>query len=246
MKGLPAGLHSMMLGSVALHALVLGLFMVASTFNARFAAPPQAVMVTKLVRLGEVRPKDLLPRMDEPAPPPPSPVVAPAPAPVPVAPATPSPTAMAPLPVPKAAEKRPVSARDRINAMSRVSKALDHLKQKVEGTSDGSVEGEVSEAALAMIGNRYGTEVEHCLRRNYAFEGIDPAKVAGLKAVIIVLIQADGKITGHRIEQSSGSSIVDQAVERAVVRCGKVSPPPPEIRDLVRAGIEVEFNASAQ
>lgn len=145
----------------------------------------------------------------------------------------PAPTPIAPAPAPKT-DAHVMSARERVSEMSRRNKALERLKEKVQGAKDGAVDGEVSEAALAIIGNQYGTEVRRCLRANYTVHGVDEAKVAGLKAVVLIRIQADGKIISHKIEESSGNAAVDQAVERAVQRCGQVPPPPPEIRDTVR------------
>ena len=84
--------------------------------------------------------------------------------------------------------------------------------------------------------------VQKCMQANYVIEGSDAAKVANLQALVLLRIASDGKITNFRIEKGSGVAAFDQAVGRAVTRCGKVAPPPPPLREsLGRDGIEILF-----
>ena len=145
------------------------------------------------------------------------------------------------VPSPAAAAAAP-SARERATNLNKVNNALARLRQKVEGTADGARDGDVSRAELALMGNRYATEVQRCVQRNYVIEGTDPGKVAQLQAVVVIRVQADGAFAGVRIDRGSGVPAFDRAVERAVHRCGKVSPPPPELRQQLRGeGLEIVF-----
>ena len=57
-----------------------------------------------------------------------------------------------------------------------------------------------------------------------------------------VRIRADGTLFGERILDSSGLPAFDRAVERAVNKCGKVSPPPETMRDIVEEeGVGILF-----
>jgi TonB family protein len=232
-EGLPAGLGRFVVLSMALHlAAFVGALGVGQLHLAK-AAPVQTVLVTKLVRLGKERPPELLPRKPE----------APPPAAKPVAAVTPQVEVKDHQPAAKP-ESLP-SAKDRIAQLSQVSKALERLKKQgadePEGLADGVRDGEVSRLAQAMAGNQFATEVYRCIKQYYSIEGMDQSRVRDRSAVVIVRIDTDGRFIEHRIERSSGLEAFDRAVDRAVIKCGKVSPPPSEISDAVRDGLEVVF-----
>ena len=237
---LPKGLVWLMLGSLAVHAAVVGIVLVAANFGPRFEPPPKALLVTRLVRLGVERPKEMLPHLDTAPPPPPPP---PPPAAVPQA--TPAPAPPAPVP-PKAtatpqspSTPSPVSAKDRIKEMSRTKSALDRLKQQVDGRADGSVDGD---SDVAVEGDRYTTLLFKCIKDHYNHLGKDEARVAGLSVTLIVKLGGDGTIMNWKIERSSGMNSFDQDTIRAVQDCHKIEAPPAVLRDKVRReGVEVTF-----
>lgn len=220
---MPRGLKRVIAISAGAHVAVLIGFIVSSLWKPHHDGPPQNVITTKLVRLGKERPKDWLPRKTEPPPP------AAKPEPTPAVAAQPSETAP--------------SAKDRIKELSKVASALDRLKQhdeeEPEGREDGTPSGDAKEA---IVGNKFATEVYNCLKANWAVEGLDESRVRNKKAAIVVRVASDGRFIESEITDSSGVPNFDQAVIRAVKRCGKVSPPDPVIRDAVKSdGIEVVF-----
>jgi TonB family protein len=227
---MPRGFRLTLIGSAVLHvALAVGLVM-ATTGTSHSSARVETVITTKLVRLGKQRPKELLPRKPRPLPPPPKKSVA---------------IEGATKPAVKKVSKR--GASDRINQMSKLTSALDRLKkssaeEEPEGHEDGAPEGEVSDLTQALIGSKYGTEIERCIHKHYAIEGIPPGRVAGKNATVYLRISPDGSFADFEIERGSGVPAADRAVERAIQRCGRVSAPPPEIRkQVLRDGIEVVF-----
>ncbi len=221
------GIELAIIASIVGHILVVVGLVVIQGWKHHRSNRPQTVLTTKLVRLGQERPKELLPRKEEPPPPPEAPAVAPA------APKETTPTAKQP------------SAKDRIKEMSKVASALERLKQKnepVEGHEAGVQDGEVSNVRDAILGSQFATEVYRCLKQNYAVEGVEAGRVKNLHAVVYLRIGGDGAFLEHKVTSSSGMDAFDRAVERAVVRCGKVSPPPQHMREQVREdGFEVEF-----
>ena len=103
----------------------------------------------------------------------------------------------------------------------------------------------MSSISQAIIGNKYMNEVHQCIQANWAIEGVDPSRIRGLSASVWVRISSSGKLADHRIEQSSGDSAFDRAVEKAIRRCNQVSRPPREIRKrILKYGIEIEFRPS--
>lgn len=226
---LPAGLRSILVGSIAVHGALIAAMVGVNLVQPRFHKTPENVLTTKLVRLGKERPKDWLPRKVEPLP------------------------AAAETPVIKPGvetstenQAKAPSAQERIKELSKVSSALDRLKknsEEVEGRADGSVDGEVTDASLAIIGNKYADEIYRCLKTNYNLEGMDAAALKNKKATVVIRIRHDGTFGQSKIETKSGSSRFDDAVLRAVHRCGKVSAPPRELTERVgEDGIEVEFS----
>lgn len=225
---MPRGLRLTLIGSVVFHVGIVIALVVATTGTSHSSDRVETVITTRLVRLGKERPKELLPRKYRPPPPPSKKSVA-----IEGAKAEP-------------AKPQPKRASDRINEMSKLNSAFDRLKktseEEPEGHEDGSVDGEVSDLAAAFIGNKYGNEIRKCVEQHYTIEGIPPGRVAGKTATVFVRLGADGSFADFKIEKGSGVKAADRAVERAVKRCGKVSPPPPEIRDqVIRDGIEVVF-----
>jgi colicin import membrane protein/protein TonB len=229
-KPLPRALKRAIAVSAGAHVLIV-VAVVAVTQSSRAQKPRLNVMATQLVRLGKPRPKDLLPRKEEP--PPPAPKEA-APVPPKETPKVAPPKDATPVP----------SAKERLKQLSKVSDALSRLKSEAEepeGEEDGSVHGTV---AKALVQNKFASEIYACMKANYSLEGISPALVASRKATVVVRIDAKGQITDADIEQSSGLDRFDQNVLRAARRCGKVSPPPADLREDARSGIGIIFSGS--
>lgn len=217
-----------LLGSGVGHAVLLGVLVAVSCLAQR-PAPPQPVLVARLVRLGPPRPKEALPQLDAgpkgaaKAARPPSPRAADAKA------ASGAPGA----PDPAASQQR---ARTRAEARS----ALARLKREAAGAAEGDVAGDTDAAAE---GERYLALVKRCLEDNYVIEGIDKTRLAGLKALVVVRIQGDGRIVGYRLAQSPGVATFEQAIGRAVTACGRVPPPPMALQKvLLVEGLGVYFD----
>ena len=88
----------------------------------------------------------------------------------------------------------------------------------------------------------YAGELYRCIKRNYVIEGIEATQVQGRRALVSVRVERDGRLGRHRLLESSGLPAFDQAVSRAVSRCGQISPPPPSlVKKLHAEGMDIEF-----
>ena len=194
----------------------------------------QRPIVAKLVRLGEKRPQQFLPRKEEAAPPPAAAVPVPVPAQKPQPPAPPAapvaqakPTAPAPkAPAPKAAGKSDVLA----SVLSRVRRDKA-LSEPAYGDPQGDPLGDASEASA---GDQYLALVERSLRESYVL----PATISDrdrlhLKATVILYIDADGQVLRYTFESKSGNGAFDAALDRAI-RAARIPPPPNDLRKKYR------------
>jgi TonB family protein len=223
---IPRGLRRSLILSIAVHLCVVLGVVVATTGAARSKRRSETVITAKLVRLGKERPKDFLPRKEEPLP-----------------------SAAKTSPVPasdKSTTAKTINGKDPTVEKRSLSDALGRAKKssadEPEGQADGVADGEVSSLAQALVGNRYVTEIYKCVKTNYAIEGLPPEKIKGKSAMIFIRVQADGTFFDIKLERGSGLAGFDRVVEKAIKRCAKVSPPPREILDRVRDdGIEFEF-----
>lgn len=229
--------------SALAHLVILVIVAVVATATAS-QPEPRDVVITKLVRLGKKRPKHLLPRKQRAARPTPPPKKKAA-----------VKQSVQPKQAPKPPKKRDTrdtrDALDQMRQQAQVASVLDRLKEnddtnddEPEGDPEGSLAGTTSDLSLAIIGNKYMNEVYACIHGNYHIEGLNAGSksLRNKEVTMLVHVNAAGKITGHVIEQSSGVTAFDRSVEKAVRRCGKVSPPPNELRDqLVEHGIEIVF-----
>lgn len=228
--------------SAAIHALFI---LVAALYR---PAPPvdlnQKPIVAKLVRLGEKRPENWLPREEAappPAPKPPEPVPtpppeakpepappvpkpAPAPAPVP-APPKPAPTPTKPTPAAKKPPKEDVVA----SVLNRVKR--ESLKpEKVYGDPKGHAQGDSNDGA----GDQYLALVISALRDSYNLPlTLSDSERVRLSATLSLYIDANGRIVRHVFRTRSGNAAVDAALERAI-RSTRLPPPPPEFQKEYR------------
>lgn len=235
--GRPDRLWPMVLASLAAHAAVFSLTGLARPRPA--LEPGQQPIQARLVRLGEPRPKELLPRKE--APPPPA-AEAPAPAPIEVAPA-PSPRAVAvpsEQPSPRAAAKPGPAVKPGTPGGARLASVLSDMKQELQaGRADGAADGDASEAGE---GDEYLALVVRQLRQGYRLPStIGDRERLFLTGTLVLHIEADGRVSRYVLTRRSGNPAFDEALERAV-RETRLPPPPPPLRDLYRrTGLEVLF-----
>lgn len=251
------------MASIALHVLLVLGIVVASLYR---PAPPdlnQKPIAAKLVRLGQPRPDNLLPR--KPTAPPVPPVAKEAPVVTPgekVAPLPPSPTpappkpeskpepSKAPAPTPSSTPATAAAAPRDVKADPKAS--LDDIMKRFQtgavagpaedlpGQLDGDPEGDAEQASE---GERYYALLEKRLRDLYTLPStITDQERLHLKATVLIHIEANGVISQSKIVQSSGNSAFDSALEGAVKRASPVPPPPKHLASsLRRSGIAVNF-----
>jgi colicin import membrane protein/protein TonB len=241
----PDRLWPLLLVSVALHAGFVGV--------AFFVRPPAIVnleqkpIVARLVRLGEKRPEQWLPRRDEPQPE--AAPKAPDAVPVPVPAREPARKAVA-LPSPKPAPARPAPPRPASATGGKGSDALSRALDKVRkddklasrerwGDPSGIAAGDAMEGTE---GDRYLGLVTQALQASYRLPAtITEQERRDLGATVVLTVEADGRVSSFRFERRSGNAAFDQALERAV-RDARLPPPPPELRQRYRTvGLGVNF-----
>ena len=194
----------------------------------------QKPIVAKLVRLGEKRPPQLLPRKEEGAPPPaaaqavPIPVAKPEPA---APPAMPVPKAKPVPPAPKTAAAKPGPKSDVLaSVLSRV-KRDKALSDPVYGDPQGDPLGDASEGSA---GDQYLALVVRSLRESYVLPAtISERDRMHLKATVVLYLDADGQVLRYAFESKSGNGAFDAALERAI-RAARIPPPPTELRKKYR------------
>ncbi len=205
------------------------------------SAPPidlqQKPIVAKLVRLGEKRPEQWLPRKEAPAPPA---ATTPQPVPIPSAEAPKPQPKTAPVPVAKPVEPpKPVPNRGptksgRTDVLASVMSRVEKEKVRSEplyGDPSGVPGGDATEAGP---GDQYLALVERALRESYTL----PATLSDrdrmtLKATVVLYVDADGSVLRYAFETRSGNSAFDAALERAI-RAARLPPPPAELRRKYR------------
>jgi colicin import membrane protein/protein TonB len=239
--GRPDRLWPAVVASVAAHAVVFGL---AGLARPRPTLDPgQTPIVAKLVRLGDPRPKELLPRKEAAPPPAAEAPAAPAeaaPAPSPKAVAIPSEKAAPRPPAPRPAAKPGPAERPGKPGGARLASVLSELKQELQaGRPDGSPDGDASEAGE---GDQYLGLVVHQLRQGYRLPStISDKERLFLTGTVVLHVEPDGRVSRFELVKRSGNAAFDDALERAV-RETRLPPPPPALRDLYRrTGLEVVF-----
>ena len=197
----------------------------------------QKPIVAKLVRLGEKRPKQWLPRKDEGAPEAAAPQAAPVPAPpTPPAPAS-APVAKttkpAPAPPPGRAAPHPASG-GRTDVLASVLSRVKRdqaLSGPVYGDPNGDPYGDASEASA---GDQYLALVERALRESYVLPStLSERDRMHLQATVVLYLDQEGRVLRFALEKPSGNGAFDAALERAV-RAAHIPPPPAELRRRYR------------
>jgi colicin import membrane protein len=198
--------------------------------------PRQRPITARLIRLGEVRPKELLPRKEEPLP---QAAQAPAPAPPTAPPAIPAAKA---APAAKPAPARPARAGPTVQpgqpAGSRLSSVVSQLQREIQaGQPEGDPLGETGESE----GDQYLAAVRQALRQNYRLPAtISERERLFLQATVVLSVARDGKILSHEFTRRSGNPIFDEALERAIQQT-RLPPPPAAAAAIYLKGFEVDF-----
>jgi colicin import membrane protein/protein TonB len=197
----------------------------------------QKPIAARLVKLGEARPPEWLPRRDV-VPPPPAPA-APQAAAGPAAPAPPPAAAGKAPPAPGAARgATPGAGTSLSDVLSRVRKQVDEERW---GSPEGDVMGEATEGDA---GDRYLALVTRALHDAYELPPtLSEKDRLHLRAKVVLWVEPDGSVVRWKFESRSASPAFDDALERAVRRA-RLPPPPPEARELYRrTGVVVLFKA---
>jgi len=114
--------------------------------------------------------------------------------------------------------------------------------EEPEGDPQGSADGEVSDAGLAVIGSVYATKLTQAIRQCYIIEGVDPGRIQGKTVTVWVRVNQSGIIVDFRLEKPSGVQAMDRSVLKAIQNCSNGPKPPKELRGRVyNDGIEFEF-----
>jgi colicin import membrane protein len=214
--------------SIVFHAFVVAWALV------RRPPPPidleQKPIIAKLVRLGEKRPEEWMPRKDAP-PPPPAP-----PAPAPVA----APTAKPTVSTPKTPARPAQPAAPSASLASILSKVQKQVDQQRWGDPSGDESGN---SDTGSEGDRYLALVRNALQSAYAVPAtISERERMYLKATVILFLEPNGKVVDYRFETRSGNPAYDAALERAI-RAVRLPPPPPDMREQFRrSGFGVNFH----
>jgi len=224
------------LASAGVHAGLILAVLAGGIFGGDTGPSKDHVMITRLLKKGEERPKNQLPHRDDRKPPPaPRPAPAPAVAPRPDAP-----------PAPKPAERPPRRedySKDQNNALAALADEVKKTQYSQDGSPDGVDEGD---SLIAEKGNAYLTKMYQAVKRNYSVPELIPEKERlFLKAVVIVRLEASGAIRDLSFESRSGNELYDSAVEAAIRKAAPFEPPPKELAErYAKDGIGIPFQSS--
>jgi colicin import membrane protein/protein TonB len=216
---------------------------------ARQAPPPidleQKPIVAKLVRLGERRPEEWLPRKEAPppAPAPARPAPAAVPVPVPAAPAPPRTATSSPTKPPAATPAPSPAANGKAGGTSLAS-IMSKVQKQAEKDRWGDPNGSSAGDSDSAEGDQYLALVHRALRANYVVASVTVSERERLylEANIILWIDPDGRITRWQLARPSGNAAFDAAVERTLRATPRVPPPPSHLRDAYRrTGINLVF-----
>jgi TonB family protein len=246
------------IASVVAHVTMFG----GALLYARLTPPrtvAQAPIMARLVRLGKPRPDDLLPRLNRPtrdqvsskhAKPEPAKPPQDAPNAVAIPQKEPKPTPDEPDEAESPVKQHQKEIKEAMERQKRIADALAKLGAPTDGpTSDkgedapGDEKGDVQgDADKAAEGDRYVALVVAALRRNFIVPtAISDKEPLFLNVKLRIFVGADGRITRHTIDESSGNLEYDHAVEATVNRTELPSPPADLARTYATNGIGFRF-----
>jgi hypothetical protein len=121
-----------------------------------------------------------------------------------------------------------------------LSKVQRDAEQERWGAPDGDALGD---SETGSEGDRYLALVVRELTANYVLpKTLSPTEIANLRATVILLLDASGRIVGHTFERRSGNAAYDAALERAI-QGSHLPPPPADLRERYRTqGLGVNFH----
>ena len=193
-------------------------------------------IITRLLKKGEEKPKEYLPRKEVETTPPPQPQPAPQVEP---------PAASKPVPP---EPKAPPSMVDYTKLMNNALRELQRQesrtsKEKPQGSPNGVAEGD---SLVAEVGNAYYTEIYKSVKARYTLpELIDERERMFLTATVVITVDRNGKLKQLWFQQSSGNKLFDSAIEGAIRQAAPFTPPPRELADkYATEGIGLIFRAA--
>jgi colicin import membrane protein/protein TonB len=207
-----------------------------------FRPPPlidleQKPIVARLVRLGEKRQEQLLPRKEEPPPP-----AAAEPEPVPAPPGPRAESTPAPSPKPPSPPRAP-AAGPRSDALAAAVSRM-RRQQALSGSAGGDPSGDpFGDASEGEAGDRYLALCTRALQEVYRLPAtISERDRLHLRANLRLFLEADGRLVRWTFESRSGNGAFDDALGRAVQQA-RFPPPPPELlREIRTNGLLVRFS----
>ncbi len=231
---------SALVHAVIVAAIVLGTLRSAEVIEAKVEEEIAPFTPVELVRLGEERPPNALPRIANPPPPQVQEDV------VPLEKPDPNKVVLEKKdqePPPKDAEKvkEKRSTRDILAGFHNPDRPVND--DKPEGHKDGVPEGTLSDAAMANLMNTYQAKVMRDILRQWRVPStISPERARELAGQVAVSVRLsdDGYITSYTMTKVSGETEFDISIERAVkafmVRFGGqrlTMPDDPQIKQAV-------------
>jgi TonB family protein len=98
-------------------------------------------------------------------------------------------------------------------------------------------------AHLSTKGDQWATEVHDAVKTNWQPPGDIPnTELQALVTEVLIRVQADGTLEQPVLRKPSGNARFDEACMQAIVRTGKVSPPPAFMSTMATRGVIIEFD----
>jgi colicin import membrane protein len=100
--------------------------------------------------------------------------------------------------------------------------AIDALRKKVaQGSGRAGMPGGTGTEAGSDYGSYIQSRLRDAFARTISFRDRNPV------VVLRLTIDRNGKVTGYRVDRSSGDKVFEDSVKRAVERAAENFPPPP-------------------
>ena len=220
--------------SAGIHVGLVVFLIIGGLVQAKPSDLKDKAMITKLVRLGEEKPKNWLPDKKLASAQP--------------APKTPAPSTKA-SPDTSAKSPKKSAAKDYSKDMKKALAALGSSddkpsKETPQGSPDGDPDGD---ALIAELGNAYYTQVYKQVKQNYAVpEIISERERMFLAATVVIKLDERGNLMGDlEWEKRSGNDVFDSAIANAIKKSAPFPAPPKELVDKYKTeGIGMNFRAA--
>lgn len=214
----PSTMGPFIIASVAGHAaIVIFLLVLQWVMDKPRVDLDQKPVHATLVKLGKKREETLLPRKEPEAPPPPEEKI-----PIP----TPG---VKPEPKPKVTSDKPQPADKKKSLFDALNKTAK--PEEDEGEEDGDRNGD----SAKQEGERYFGVIVGAVKRHFNVpDTIPEAERIRLRVVLVIRLDAEGRLLDVSINKSSGNDIYDNAAIGAVKKAAPFGPPPPHLRDTLK------------